>query len=54
MPVQGSTVRAKGHWLAFGHLEHDVHHRADIIHYLDALGIDHPEPDTLARMLAEA
>ena len=43
------TRRLSGHWLAFGHLEHDVHHRADIYHYLGLLGIEHGEPDTIFR-----
>ena len=35
-----------GHWIAFHLLEHDVHHRADILHYLALLGIEHPEVGT--------
>ena len=35
-----------GHWIAFHLLEHDVHHRADIFHYLALLGIEHPEVGT--------
>ena len=35
-----------GHWIACHPLEHDVHHRADIFHYLALLGIDHPQVDT--------
>jgi uncharacterized damage-inducible protein DinB len=31
-----------GHWIAFHLLEHDVHHRADIFHYLALLGIETP------------
>lgn len=31
-----------GHWIAFHALEHDVHHRADIFHYLALLGIETP------------
>ena len=27
-------------------LEHDVHHRADLFHYLALLGIEHPEVET--------
>lgn len=38
-----------GHWLAFGQLEHDIHHRADIYRYLGELGIAHGEPDSLER-----
>lgn len=29
-----------GHWIAFHLLEHDIHHRADIFHYLALLEID--------------
>ena len=29
-----------GHWVAFHLLEHDIHHRADIFHYLALLGVD--------------
>ena len=32
-----------GHWIAFHLLEHDVHHRADIFHYLALLGIETPD-----------
>lgn len=35
-----------GHWIAFHLLEHDVHHRADIFHYLALLEIEHPEIGT--------
>ncbi|MEX1254741.1 MAG: DinB family protein [Dehalococcoidia bacterium] len=35
------VARTNGHWLAFHGLEHDIHHRADIFHYLALLGIDH-------------
>lgn len=35
-----------GHWLAFHAIEHDIHHRADILHYLALLEIDHPEVTT--------
>ena len=45
--------RMSGHWLAFGHLEHDIHHRADIYHYLGLLGIEHGEPDTVERSFKE-
>ena len=37
---------ASGHWIAFHALEHDIHHRADIFHYLALLGIEHPEVGT--------
>ena len=35
-----------GHWIAFHLLEHDIHHRADIFHYLALLGIEHPDVGT--------
>jgi uncharacterized damage-inducible protein DinB len=37
---------ASGHWIAFHALEHDIHHRADIFHYLALLGIEHPNVGT--------
>ena len=53
VPFEGQTRRLSGHWLAFGQLEHDIHHRADLYRYLGLLGIEHPEPDTVARRLQE-
>lgn len=35
-----------GHWVAFHLLEHDIHHRADIFHYLALLGIETPDVGT--------
>jgi uncharacterized damage-inducible protein DinB len=35
-----------GHWLAYHLLEHDVHHRADIFHYLALLGVKHGDVET--------
>jgi uncharacterized damage-inducible protein DinB len=35
-----------GHWIAFHLLEHDIHHRADIFHYLALLGIATPDVGT--------
>jgi uncharacterized damage-inducible protein DinB len=35
-----------GHWVAFHLLEHDLHHRSDIFHYLALLEIEHPEVGT--------
>ena len=49
----GETGMLTGHELAFGQLEHDIHHRADILHHLRALGITHQEPDTLLRVLKQ-
>lgn len=40
----GGTV--SGHWIAFHLLEHDIHHRADIFHYLALLGIETPDVGT--------
>ncbi|MCH7954098.1 MAG: DinB family protein [Chloroflexi bacterium] len=37
---------ATGHWVAFHLLDHDIHHRADIFHYLSELGIEHPDVGT--------
>ena len=35
-----------GHFIAFHLLEHDIHHRADIFHYLALLGIETPDVGT--------
>jgi uncharacterized damage-inducible protein DinB len=35
-----------GHWIAYHLLEHDIHHRADIFHYLALLGIETPDVGT--------
>jgi uncharacterized damage-inducible protein DinB len=43
-PFDGT--RRDGHWIAYHGLEHDIHHRADIFHYLALLGIDHGEIET--------
>jgi uncharacterized damage-inducible protein DinB len=32
-----------GHWIAFHLLEHDIHHRSDLLHYLALLGVPMPE-----------
>ena len=39
-------AEVNGHWIAFHLLEHDIHHRSDIFHYLGLLEIEHPEVDT--------
>ncbi|MDE3094599.1 MAG: hypothetical protein KGK07_01185 [Chloroflexota bacterium] len=31
-----------GHWIAFHLLEHDIHRRADVLHYLALPGVDAP------------
>lgn len=36
----GNVARVSGHWIAFHLLEHDIHHRADLMHYLALLGHD--------------
>ncbi len=41
--IRGGPAQRDGHWIAFHGLEHDIHHRADIFHYLALLGIDHGE-----------
>ena len=43
---RGQPYRLSGHWIAYHLLEHDIHHRADIFHYLALLGIEHPEVGT--------
>ncbi len=35
-----------GHWIAFHLLEHDLHHRADIFHYLALLDVPTPDVGT--------
>jgi uncharacterized damage-inducible protein DinB len=35
-----------GHWIAFHALEHDIHHRTDILHYLALLDIKTPDVGT--------
>ena len=35
-----------GHWIAFHMLEHDIHHRSDVFHYLALLDVEHPEVET--------
>ena len=35
-----------GHWIAFHLLEHDIHHRADVLHYLALLDIPTPDVGT--------
>jgi uncharacterized damage-inducible protein DinB len=43
----GEPVDMKsGHWIAYHLLEHDIHHRADILHYLAMLDIKHPDVGT--------
>ncbi len=39
-------VYRSGHWVAYHILEHDIHHRADIFHYLALLGIETPQVGT--------
>ena len=43
---RGERYSYSGHWIAFHLLEHDLHHRSDIFHYLGLLEIEHPEVDT--------
>ena len=42
----GQEYSYSGHWIAFHLLEHDIHHRSDIFHYLALLNIEHPEVGT--------
>ena len=53
VPFEGQTKYLSGYWLVFGQIEHDIHHRADILHYLGQLGIQHDEPDTIAWKLRQ-
>jgi hypothetical protein len=53
VPYEGNTAKLSGHWLAFGLLEHDIHHRGELIGLLDQLGIPHAEPDSVERKLKE-
>ena len=43
---EGVDYSFSGHWIAFHVLEHDIHHRSDVFHYLALLGIEHPEVET--------
>jgi uncharacterized damage-inducible protein DinB len=42
----GSLRKISGHWIAWHLIEHDIHHRADIFHYLALLGIETPDVAT--------
>ncbi len=42
----GADDLLTGHWIAFHLLEHDIHHRSDIFHYLALLGNEHPDVGT--------
>ncbi len=53
VPYQEKTVKLSGHWVAFGLLEHDIHHRGELVGLLDLLGIEHAEPDSVERRLKE-
>ncbi len=39
-------TKVTGHWIAYHLLEHDIHHRADIFHYLALLDIETPDVGT--------
>ena len=43
---EGEAFSYSGHWIAFHLLEHDIHHRSDIFHYLALLEIEHPAVET--------
>ncbi len=53
VPYQDKNTKLTGHWLAFGLLEHDIHHRGELLGLLDQLGIEHAEPDSVERRLKE-
>ena len=53
VPYRDKTAKLSGHWLAFGLLEHDIHHRGELVGLLDLLGIEHAEPDSVERRLKE-
>lgn len=38
---QGETSTYTGHWIAFHLLEHDIHHRAELMQRMALLGIEH-------------
>lgn len=42
----GQRYGYSGHWIYFHLLEHDIHHRADVFHYLALLNVQHPEVET--------
>jgi uncharacterized damage-inducible protein DinB len=42
----GESAKVTGHWIAYHILEHDIHHRADVFHYLALLGVEHPDVGT--------
>ena len=50
----GNYDKVSGHWIAFHLLEHDIHHRADIFHYLALLGIETPDVGTPSTTEADA
>jgi uncharacterized damage-inducible protein DinB len=41
--LQTRTIKHDGYWIFTHLLEHDIHHRSQINHYLRILGIDPPE-----------
>ena len=38
---QGETLTRDGHWIAFHLIEHDIHHRTELMQRLALLGIEH-------------
>ncbi len=44
--TDGQPYSFRGHFIAYHLLEHDIHHRADVFHYLALLGVEHPEVET--------
>jgi uncharacterized damage-inducible protein DinB len=39
-PEYRDPAVSNGHYVAWHRMVHDIHHRADILHYLDILGVD--------------
>ena len=44
--TDGQPYSFRGHFIAYHLLEHDIHHRADVFHYLALLGVEHPDVET--------
>jgi hypothetical protein len=53
VPYADKSAKLSGHWLAFGLLEHDIHHRGELLGLLDLLEVEHAEPDSVERRLKE-
>ena len=44
--LEGEKYSYTGHRIYYHLLEHDIHHRADVFHYLALLGVEHPDVET--------